>query len=419
MATIFPTVSWATNAVMYEANIRQYSTEGTFKAFEKQLPRLQKMGISIIWLMPITPISFKLRQGSLGSYYACSSYTSINPEFGTLQDFKDLVNQAHKLEMKIIIDWVANHTGADHEWTTTNKDFYILDDEGNFTERNGWHDVIDLNYKNIAMQNAMIAAMQFWIKECNIDGFRCDMAHLVPLDFWIKARTACDTLKQLYWLAECEETEYHKAFDTSYAWALMHGWDSYAKHQTNIHHIYNILHGYSQYPQGAKKLLFTSNHDENSWNGTEYEKYGSKAKALAVFSFTWNGVPLIYSGQETANDKRLKFFDKDVIEWHNNLPLENFYTTLSLVHKTKAVSLGETFNLPTTQDYVMAFLRKYENETVLVILNLSNHDAVKLQVKHEWLQGNFVHVFSSLEFNFNGNETFELMANDYLVYQKI
>ncbi|MFY8128103.1 MAG: alpha-amylase family glycosyl hydrolase [Chitinophagaceae bacterium] len=419
MATKFPTVSWASNAVMYEANVRQYSKEGNFNTFQQHLPRLQQMGVSIIWLMPITPISYALRQGSLGSYYACSSYTKINPEFGTENDFKSLVNTAHQLGMKVIIDWVANHTGADHEWTINHKDFYILDEAGNFTERNGWHDVIDLNYNNAAMQDAMISAMQYWITNFDIDGFRCDMAHLVPLNFWQKARTACDVLKPLYWLAECEETEYHQVFDTTYAWALMHGWDSYAKHQTNIHAIYNILHGYSQYPNGAKKLLFTSNHDENSWNGTEYEKYGTKTKALAVFSFTWDGVPLIYSGQETANKKRLKFFDKDEIEWKNDdLPLEKFYTTLSHLHQSKAICLGETFNLPTPQDYVMAFLRKFEDEVVLVVLNLSNHDRVHLVVKHNWLHGTFTNIFSGLEFDFKGSETFELMANDYLVYHK-
>lgn len=419
MATFFPTVSWASNAVMYEANIRQFSNEGSFKAFELQLPRLQKMGVSIIWLMPITPISIKLRQGTLGSYYACSSYTKVNPEFGTENDLKSLIHTAHNLGIKVIIDWVANHTGADHEWTFTNKEFYTLDAQGNFTERNGWHDVIDLNYNNPAMQQAMITAMQHWIQNFDIDGFRCDMAHLVPLDFWVKARAACDALKPLYWLAECEEVDYHKVFDTTYAWALMHGWDAYAKNQCNIHGIYNILHSYSQYPKGANKLLFTSNHDENSWNGTEFEKYGNKAKALAVFSFTWNGLPLIYSGQETANHKRLKFFDKDVIEWKNDiLPLERLYTTLSQLHKTKAISLGETFNLPTTQDYVLAFLRKFENEVVLVILNLSNHDSVKIPIAHDWMNGIFTNVFSGLQFEFSNNEMFELMANEYLVYRK-
>ena len=178
------------------------------------------MGVDILWFMPITPISFEGRQGSLGSYYACSSYVKTNPEFGTIEQFKSLVNAAHSLGMKVIIDWVANHTGQDHEWIEAHPDFYTRDAQGRLTERNGWKDVVDLNYYSVPMRKTMIEAMQFWINECNIDGFRCDMAHLVPLDFWKEARKACDSLKPLYWLAECEEMAYHDVFDTTYALVL-------------------------------------------------------------------------------------------------------------------------------------------------------------------------------------------------------
>lgn len=419
MSFHYPTVNWAGKAVLYEANIRQYTKQGNFEAFANHLPRLKQMGVDVIWLMPITPISKLKRQGSLGSYYACSSYTTINEEFGSLHDFKNLVTQAHDLGLKVIIDWVANHTGCDHEWTLTNPEFYLKDEEGNFTERNGWVDVIDLNYEVEAMQQAMIEAMQFWIRECNIDGFRCDMAHLVPLTFWHKARQACDALKPLFWLAETDETNYSEVFDVSYAWKLMHASEKYAKYEFTIHDVYNVLHSYSQMPFGAKKLFFTTNHDENSWNGTEYEKYGKTAKAWTVFCFTWHGMPLIYSGQETANYKRLQFFDKDEITWQQPLPLQEFYTTLSNLHKTNAVSKGETFNLPTTQNYVMAYLRKFTNEVVLVLLNLSNHDRVVVEVNHEAFVGEFENVFSGLVFSFNKQEKFELMANEYLVYKLV
>lgn len=419
MAFHYPTVQWAKSAVLYEVNIRQYTKEGTFSAFAKHLLRLKSMGVDVIWLMPITPISKQKRQGSLGSYYACSSYTKINQEFGNLLDFKNLVNQAHALGLKVIIDWVANHTGYKHEWVVSNPEWYVKDEQGNFVERNGWMDVIDLNYKVEAMQEAMIAAMQFWIKECDIDGFRCDMAHLVPLQFWHKARQACDAVKNLFWLAETDETNYLEVFDVSYAWQFMHVSEKYAKYEHTIHDVYNVLHSYSQLPIGAKKLFFISNHDENSWNGTEYEKYGNAFKAWAVFCFTWDGMPLIYSGQETANKKRLAFFDKDEISWQQPLPLLDFYTTLSKLHKTNAVIKGETFNLPTTQNYVMAYLRKYNSEVILVILNLSNHDRVKVEVNHEDLAGEFENVFSGLIYKFSADESFELMANDFLVYKCI
>jgi glycosidase len=199
----------------------------------------------------------------------------------------------------------------------------------------------------------------------------------------------------------------------------MHASEKYAKHEQTIHDIYNVLHHYSQMPHGAKKLFFTSNHDENSWNGTEYEKYGKNAMAWAVFCFTWRGMPLIYSGQETANNKRLKFFDKDEIDWQKPLPLQGFYTTLCSLHKTNAVSKGETLNLPTNQNYVMAFLRKYNTEIVLVILNLSNHDRVVVEVNNEAVMGLFENVFSGLTYNFTNKQKFELMANDYLVYKSI
>lgn len=419
MAFHYPTINWANSAILYEVNLRQYTKQGTFEAFTKHLPQLKEMGVDVIWLMPITPISIKKGQGSLGSYYACSSYTKTNNEFGSIEDFKNLVNQAHDLGLKVIIDWVANHTGYDHEWTLQNPEWYKQDKEGNFTERNGWIDVIDLNFEQESMQQAMIKAMQFWIKECNIDGFRCDMAHLVPLEFWHKARQACDAVKPLFWLAETDEMKYSEVFDVSYAWQFMHASEKYANFEYTIHNVYNVLHSYSQMPPGAKKLFFTSNHDENSWNGTEYEKYGNTAKAWAVFCFTWNGMPLVYSGQETANKKRLKFFDKDEIEWQNPLPLKQFYTLLSNLHKCNAITKGETFNLPTTQNYVMAYLRIYSKEVVLVIINLSSHDRVVVEVNHPAVVGEFENVFSGLTYTFTLNEKFELMASEYLVYKSV
>lgn len=418
MANHFPSVNWAIGASLYEANIRQYTVEGTFAEFQKHLPRLKAMGIDIIWLMPITPISIEVRQGTLGSYYACSSYVKINAEYGTLNDFKSLIDEAHELGLKVIIDWVANHTGWDHHWTKEHSDWYEKDAAGNFTEENGWHDVIDLDYSNNNMRKAMIEAMQYWVKECDIDGFRCDMAHLVPLDFWNEARIACDNIKKLFWLAECENVEYHNVFDVTYAWEWMHVTEKYFQGNASLNHVYDVLHKYSQYPKDSKKLFFTTNHDENSWNGTEYEKYGNAAKAMAVLTTTLNGMPLVYSGQENPNTKRLKFFDKDVIEWNSKLQLHDFYKAILTLHKSKAIAEGEMFNLPTNHEHVMAFLRKKELEVVLVILNFCGEGKIKIQVNHEWLNGNFSNVFSGLKYTLKQNEIFELQGYEYLVYCK-
>ena len=414
----FNTVNWAKDATIYEVNIRQYTPEGSFKAFQTHLPRLKEMGVRILWLMPITPISEKIKKGSLGSYYACSSYTKINPEFGTAQDFAHLVEAAHALGLKVIIDWVANHTGRGHEWMELHPEWFTRNDKGEFTERNGWEDVVDLNYGNADMRNALIGAMQFWVRDFKIDGFRCDMAHLVPLDFWIEARKAVEAIKPLYWLAECEEVSYHRVFDTSYAWALMHASEKLAKGEVGIHEVYNVLHTYSQYPAGATKLLFTSNHDENSWNGTEYEKYGAAAKAWAVFTHTWKGIPLIYSGQELPNHKRLQFFDKDQIEWTEKPALHDFYTTLNQLRNTHtAITSGDTFNLPVQTDGVMAYLRQDAASTVFVLLNLSNKHH-RVEIAHEKLNGVFQNVFSGLSFSFNHSVPFELLPGDYFVYVK-
>ena len=431
MDASFKTVEWMKDKTIYEVNLRQYTEAGSFKAFEAHIPRLKEMGVEVLWLMPVTPISEKGRKGSLGSYYACSSYTKLNAEFGSEQDFISLIQLAHKHEMKVIIDWVANHTGREHEWMQSHPDWFSQDEDGNFTERNGWDDVVDLNFENQDMRAALIGAMQYWVRTFNIDGFRCDMAHLVPLDFWSKARKACETIKPLFWLAECEDIEYHSVFDASYAWSWMHA--TLKVEELGVNEIYNQLHAYAQYPKGAYKLFFTSNHDENTWNGTEYEKYGIAAKAWAVFTFMWKGIPLIYSGQELPNYKRVAFFDKDSIDWTNAPQLASFYKTLiQLRKKYNCIVDGDSFNLPTSNNQVMAFLRyghqpenksenkpenKSEKQTILVVLNFS-HQIQKLELAHDYLNGQFTNAFSGLSFAFNKQVSFELMPGDYFVYVK-
>lgn len=416
---LFKRVEWMDGGNIYEVNVRQYTVEGTFNAFAKHIPRLQDMGVKILWLMPITPISVEKRQGTLGSYYACSSYTKINPEFGDLDDFKNLVREAHNAGMKLIIDWVANHTGWDHEWTKEHEDWYIKNDDGNFYDPNGWEDVIDLDYENKEMQKALIDAMKYWVTECNIDGFRCDMAHLVPLDFWVDARTQCDALKPLFWLAECDVMEYHKVFDVTYAWEWMRITEEMVKKSLPLQTKRDVLLKYSQYPKGANKLFFTSNHDENSWNGTEYEKYGAAAKAMAVFSITWPGTPLVYSGQELPNHKRLKFFEKDCIEWQPKILLHDFYKKLlHMLYKNPALHNHALFHALETgaDDKVLGYLLTNNESKVLVLLNLSTDDKVCCTIKHGLLAADYYNLFSGLQHTINSNESFELQAWEYIVY---
>ncbi|MFM7839071.1 MAG: alpha-amylase family glycosyl hydrolase, partial [Chitinophagaceae bacterium] len=261
----FQTLPSLMASTMYEVNIRQYTPEGTFSAFAAHLPRLQDMGVDILWFMPITPISLLNRQGTLGSYYACSDYVSVNPEFGSLADFQQLVSQAQERGMRVIIDWVANHTGWDHVWTKSHPGYYKKNAAGQFYDKNGWHDVIDLNYYDAALRKEMIHSMQFWIEQCGIDGFRCDMAHLVPLDFWKQARNQLDTLKPLIWLGETEDISYLQVFDCCYSWSWMHNTLHFFKGEIGLSQLRNVLQRYQKdFPVDTLQLYFTTNHDENS-----------------------------------------------------------------------------------------------------------------------------------------------------------
>ena len=415
-------VEWAVGANVYEVNIRQYTPEGTFRAFSQHLPRLRDMGVQIIWLMPVTPIGKEKRLDTLGSYYACSSYITTNEEFGTLDDARALVRQVHELGMYLIIDWVANHTGWDHHWTKEHPEWYIKDAEGNFTEKNGWTDVIDLDYSNVDMRMAMMEAMAFWVREVGIDGFRCDMAHLVPLDFWQAARRHCDAIRPLYWLAECEQPEYYRVFNTIYAWHWMHVTEKFSRGETGLGAVRDVLQEYTEkIPADATRLFFTSNHDENSWNGTEYEKYGVTAKAWAVFTCTWQGMPLIYSGQEHANNKRLAFFKKDQLTWQTPTLLHDFYKRLlRLRQRNIALTAGECRLLSTPADgQLLIFFRKKEANIVLVILNVARQGRAAVTLEHPWLNGSFRQLFSELSYTFNHREHFELMEGEFLVYEKL
>ncbi len=420
----FKPVSWAGNSNIYEVNIRQYTTEGSFRAFANHLPRLRDMGIEILWFMPITPISKERRLGTLGSYYACADYVTTNPEYGSIEDFQWLVEQAHQHGFKVIIDWVANHTGWDHTWTRSNPDFYRRNLDGELYDAHGWQDVIDLNYDMPELRFAMIQAMQFWVDSCQIDGFRCDMAMLVPLNFWKDARRQLDQPKPLFWLAECEDISYHEVFDVTYTWKWLHTTESYWKHAVGMHGIYETLGYYkSQFPSLAMRAYFTSNHDENSHSGSEYERLGETAIPFAVFSCLYNGMPLIYSGQELPNKKRLLFFDKDEIDWQFPCRLHDFYKTMLNLRKTnRALQAGIQQTSPvflsnTASDKVLSFVRRYDTDEVLVILNLSS-DSFSLIISADILSGIYLDVFNTESPSFVTGQPVSLGAWQYLVFAK-
>lgn len=426
--TGFKKADWVYTTNVYEVNLRQYTHEGSFTAFAKELPRLKEMGVQTLWFMPITPIAKKNMKGSLGSYYACSDYTSINPEFGSLDDFKHLVKEAHSMGFKVIIDWVANHTGWDHVWTKTHPEYYEKDTATNdFKMASGMDDIIELDFKNPDLRKAMIDAMRFWITECDIDGYRCDLAFWVELDFWLEARAELEKTKTLFWLAESDpvdHADYFKAFDACYTWSWMHKTEDFYKKELPLSSLDSVLKKYDAVCGATDiPLWFTANHDENSWNGSEYEKYGDMAKALAVFSFTWNGMPMIYSGQELPNMKRLKFFDKDPIEWNGNNQLHDFYKTLlSLKTNNAALRAGDSAvvtHLLTTDapGQILAYLRKNGNSEVLVLLNMSK-EKLRFEVKDSAVTGHYTNVFGKAANDFTAEKYFEMQPWEYLVYEK-
>lgn len=419
---------WKHTTNIYEVNIRQYTPEGTFRAFEAHLPRLRDMGVETLWLMPVTPIAQKNKKGTLGSQYAAQDYTSINPEFGTMEDFKHLVSEAHKLGFNVIIDWVANHTGWDHTWTRTNPDFYLKDPETNdFQIASGMDDIIELDYSNPKMRAAMIDAMKFWVRETNIDGFRCDLAAWVEVDFWEEARPKVEELKPLFWLGEFDELdqpEYGKVFDASYIWNWMHKTRDFNEGKASLADLKSLLQRYSDIGDESMRAWFTSNHDENTWNGTEYEKYGIYARSLAVFSVTWNGVPLIYNGQELPlENKRLEFFEKDPIPWTEKTALHDFYKTLLNLKSTNSALRGgdpqvTTFLVKTTaDDQLLIYLRKNGKDEVLTILNMSK-EAVQFNITDAQVAGTFKDIFTKSERDFSADKSFSLQPGGYAVYAK-
>jgi glycosidase len=378
--------SWIMQGNIYEVNIRQYTPEGTFKAFEKHLTRLKDMGLQTLWFMPINPISVKDRKGALGSYYAVSSYTAINPEFGTLNDWKELVDHAHKMGFKVIIDWVPNHTGADHPWLKDHPDFYLKDSTGKAAVPFDWTDTRQLNYNNSEMQDSMIASMKYWLTESGIDGFRCDVAWNVPGPFWSKCISDLKKTKgDIFMLAEGDKPYLHPSgFDATYPWEMFHMMVRVAKGERPAFALDSVKNRFDTlYPSNALEMYFTSNHDENSWNKADYKTMpGAIHAPFAVLTQTYyHSVPLVYSGQEEPFLDSLSFFYKDTINFRN-FGRQKFYKTLLDLRKNNAaLASNASFKKIDLGDKaaLYSYMREAGGKKVLVILNLSGKEqAVKV-----------------------------------------
>lgn len=424
--------AWAANAVLYECNIRQFSPAGNLAGVSDQLQRLKDLGVDVLWLMPIHPIGVlhrKEKASDLGSPYSVRDYYAVNPDYGTVDDLKKLVQKAHGLGLKVILDWVPNHTAWDAVWMKTNPEFYTKVD-GKFTAplnehggSTGWDDCADLDYNNPGLRKAMIEAMQYWIKTADIDGYRVDMAGLVPNDFWKEVKPALLSLKPVFMLAEWQDEPGHfeSCFQFNYGWK----WkdvtkDIAAAKQTAIalDTLLEYLNRY--YPAGYQQLYFTQNHDENTWSGTETDLYGPAADAFNVLMFTWQGIPMLYNGQEDGLSQRLAFFKKDPIKWGDFGKTAFFQNLCDLRHNNKALgagaSGGKLVKIKTDKDErVYAFTREKDGERVVVITNLSKLPCEVTLSPDDQTVGSYLNLFGASTIQVTKEMQLNLKPWEYLV----
>lgn len=415
---------WTKNATIYEVNIRQYTPEGAFKAFEAHLPRLKDMGVDILWLMPIHPIGKKNRKGTLGSYYAVQDYYGVNPEFGTMEDFRSLVEKIHGMGMYVILDWVANHSAWDNPLVAEHPEWYIKTPEGNFqsTPWRDYDDIVDFDYSQPGLRRYMTEALKYWVAETDIDGYRCDVASFVPIEFWENARKELDAIKPVFMLAESEYKDLHKrAFDMTYAWTL---WDHLHAITTQGRDIKGLTEGYiaehvSVFPENAYRMAFTDNHDKNSWEGNQYANFGDGLHAAMVLCGTIDGMPLVYSGQEAGLARSLDFFEKDPIEWKAHENADIYKKLFDLKHRNQALWNGK-WGGPMVRvkndkmEYVLSFSREKNGDKVVTVINFSDQ-AVSVRLEAEYHKGRYAELFSGNGYMLEGEDLLELEPWGYRV----
>lgn len=420
-----PLPDWAKGAVIYEVNTRQFTPEGTFAAFQKHLPRLQKLGVDILWFMPIHPISKARRKGSLGSYYGVADYRGVNPEFGDLEAFKLIVQEAHGRKMRVIMDWVPNHTGWDNHWITEHPEWYTKGPDGNITDpidpstgqRWGWDDVADLNFDNKEMRAAMISDLLYWLEAANIDGYRFDVSHSVPDDFWYEVSTALKKAKpDVFLLAEGEIPSQRNLgyFHVDYGWNFHNLCKDIASGKQQAKDILKYYEEDRAKFTKGQHMYFTSNHDENSWSGTEFERFGEKgARAFAVLVYLLDGMPLIYSGQEEPLRKRLRFFDKDTIGFKTYSNASFYQTMNSLKEENQALwnNHGNPVQFVTSDNpNVIGIFRESEGDRVFAWFNLSGKTQ-RVKFSTSQIKGMYQSVFQLNKNTYVGEQhTSELAA---------
>ena len=398
---------WSYSAVLYEMNVRQLTPEGTLSAAMEKLEFLRELGIDAIWLMPVYPIGEVNRKGELGSYYSIRDYKAINPEFGTIEDFDAFVEKAHSLGMKVLLDWVANHTARDAKWLQSKPaDWYEREADGSAKVPWDWTDTAKLNYANHDVWRGQIDAMRFWVEKHNVDGFRCDMAMLVPIEFWQEAAQILHAIKpDIFMLAEAEELNlFDRAFNMGYAWEIHHMMCDIAKGGRRVWDLRNTLYAdRERYPASAMRMMFTSNHDENSWSGSEWSRFGDALEVMTALTFLWEAaMPLLYTGQEIGYDHSFEFFDKDHIpNYQANEHTELYRKLINLKHSQKALQAGERGGRfieieNNAKDCLMTFVREKEESRVYAIMNLSPY-TVHVNLNNGIYAGNYTNAITGEE----------------------
>ena len=417
---------WSRNATIYQINTRQFTQEGTFRSAEQHLPRLKELGITILWLMPVHEIGVKNRKGSLGSPYSVKNYFSVNPEFGNLDDLKHFVKQAHKFGMYVILDWVANHSAWDNILVNEHPEWYIRDWKGDFrpTPWWDWPDIIDLDYTHPGLRKYMTEALKYWVSEADIDGYRCDVAGFVPTDFWNQVRRELDAIKPVFMLAEWESRDLHaEAFDMTYAWTWHNAVHNLVHGKADLNSLF-VYYSWNEkaYPHNCYRMTFVSNHDKNSWEGTQFELFGEGLEAAIVLSIVGEGLPLIYNGDEAGNPKRLAFFEKDPIDWQDH-PIGGLYKRLVALKKHNTAlwngSAGaRMIHVPNSvPDRVFSFVRQNEQDKVFTVINFSeNYHQVIFYEK--LFHGVYTDYISGQQVDLSGNSQVELPAWGYRVFVK-
>jgi len=380
--------------VIYEVNLRHFTPEGTLAAFAAHLPRLRELGVDIVWLMPVHPIGQLNRKGGLGSPYSVRDYRALNPDYGTMADLRRLTGQAHALGMSVIIDWVANHCAWDNPIVTAHPEWLTKGADGApVPPVADWSDVVDLDFGQPALRDYMIESMAHWLREADIDGFRCDVAGMVPTDFWQAARPRLEAVKPVFMLAEWDSPDLAGPFDMSYAWNLYRAGNDYMQGRASVDRLDSLVRSETaRWPAGHLQMRFTTNHDENSWNGTEDERLGRAADAFTVLTYALPGMPLIYNGQEAGLARRLAFFEKDSIAWVEHPRRALFASLNRLKHTSPALwhrgTGPESYRRLATggERDVWAFLRLDARQDLLAVVNLSPR-AVELTLRDARLDG--------------------------------